>query len=134
VNCQEAKPLIGAYADRELEAATSLELEKHIHGCSACAVEWRNLQSLKMTLKQDALYFTSPTELPRRIKVELRLPRRAVPGRLVWNWNWLTTVTSGAFAVCLAMLLLVTQNRPSPEQQLAQEIVSSHVRSLMANP
>jgi anti-sigma factor RsiW len=40
---------------------------------------------------------------------------------------------SGAFAVCLALLLIVTQTRPSSEQQLAQEIVSSHVRSLMAS-
>ena len=40
---------------------------------------------------------------------------------------------SGAFAVCLALLLLVTQIRPSSEQQLTQEIVGSHVRSLMAS-
>jgi anti-sigma factor RsiW len=36
-------------------------------------------------------------------------------------------------AVCLALLLLVTRTGPSPEQQLAQEVVSSHVRSLMAS-
>ena len=133
MNCQDAKPLIGPYADGELEAATILELEKHIHDCPACALEWRNLQTLKTTLKQDALYFTAPTELRRRIKAELPLPKRAATRRSVWNWNWLTTATSGAFAVCLALLLLVTQTRPSPEQQLAQEVVSSHVRSLMAS-
>jgi anti-sigma factor RsiW len=133
MNCQEAKPLIGPYADGELEAAGIPELEKHIHGCSACAVEWRNLQNLKTALKQDALYFPAPTELRRRIKAELPSPRRALPPRPVWNWNWLTMATSGAFAVCLALLLLVTQNRLSPEQQLAQEVVSSHVRSLMAS-
>jgi anti-sigma factor RsiW len=133
MNCQQAKPLIGPYADGELETATILELEKHIHDCAACALEWRNLQSLKKTLKQDVLYFTAPTELRRRIRAELPSPRRMAPRRWVWNWNWLTTAMSGAFAVCLALLLLVTQTRPSPEQQLAQEVVSSHVRSLMAS-
>jgi anti-sigma factor RsiW len=133
MNCQQAKPLIGPYADGELEAATILELEKHIHDCSACALEWRNLQSLKKALKQNALYFTAPTELRRRIKAELPSPRRAAPQRPAWNWNWLTTAMSGAFAVCLGLLLIVTQTRPSAEQQLAQEIVSSHVRSLMAS-
>jgi len=132
MNCQQAKPLIGPYADGELEAATILELEKHIHDCSACALQWRNLQSLKKALKQDALYFTAPTELRRRIKTELPLPRRAVSRRSVWNWSWLTTATSGAFAVCLGLLLLI-QSRPSPEQQLTQEIVSGHIRSLMAS-
>lgn len=132
MNCQEAKPLIGPYADGELEAATILELEKHIHACHACSLESQNLQSLKKALKQDALYFTAPIELRRRIKAELPSPKRAVIRRSVWNWNWLTTATSGAFAVCLALLLVVIQTRPSPDKQLAQEIVSNHVRALMA--
>ena len=131
MNCQQAKPLIGPYADGELESAAILELEQHLEGCSACALAWRNLQSLKKTLKSDALYFTAPAELRQRIKSELPSPAKAVPQRQVWTWNWLTTTLSGAFAVCLALLLMVTQTRPSSEQQLAQEIVSSHIRSLM---
>jgi anti-sigma factor RsiW len=133
MNCQLARPLIGPYADGELDAATIFELEKHIQDCGACSLEWRNLQSLKKALKQDALYFTAPTELRRRIKAELPSPRRVAPRRSLWNWNWLTTATSGAFAVCLVLLFLVTQTRPSPEQQLAQEVVSGHVRSLMVS-
>ena len=131
MNCQQAKPLIDPYADGELESAAIVELEQHLEGCSACALAWRNLQSLKKTLKSDALYFTAPAELRQRIKSELPSPAKAVPQRQVWTWNWLTTALSGAFAVCLALLLMVTQTRPSSEQQLAQEIVSSHIRSLM---
>ena len=133
MNCQQAKPLIGPYADGELEATGIPELEKHIHDCSACARAWRNLQSLKKTLKQDSLYFTAPAELRQRIKSELPSPKRAAPRRPAWNWNWLTTAMSGAFAVCLALLLVVTQARPSAEQQLGREVVSSHVRSLMGS-
>ena len=133
MNCQQAKPLIGAYADGELEATAVLELEQHLQSCSACALAWHNLQGLKKALKQDALYFTAPMELRQRIKSELPSPVEAVTQRHAWNWNWLTTALSGAAAVCLALLLTVTLTRPSPEQQLAQEIVSSHVRSLMAN-
>jgi len=133
MNCQQAKPLIDPYADGELEAAAILELEQHLQSCSGCALAWRNLQSLKKTLKQDALYFTAPAELRQRIKSELPSPERAVSPRSSWNWNWLTTAMSGAFAVCLALLLVVTQTRPSSEKQLVQEIVSSHLRSLMAS-
>jgi anti-sigma factor RsiW len=132
MNCQQAKSLIAPYADGELEAAAISELEKHIHDCPTCALAWRNLQSLKKALRQDALYFTAPAELRQRIKSELPSPRKTVQERPAWNWSWLTTAMSGAFAVCLALLVLVTQTRPSPEQQFAQEIVSSHVRSLMA--
>jgi anti-sigma factor RsiW len=133
MNCQQAKPLISPYADGELEASSILELEHHFEDCSACAGAWRNLQNLKRSLKSEALYCTAPAELRRRIKSELPSPAKSIPPRPAWNWNWLTSAMSGALAVCLALLLMVTQTRPSSERQLAQEIVSSHVRSLMAS-
>jgi anti-sigma factor RsiW len=133
MNCQQAKPLIDPYADGELDATAILELEQHLQSCSACGLAWRNLQSLKTTLKQDALYFTAPEELRRRIRSALPSPVRAAPQWPTWNWNWLTTVMSCATAACLALLLTVTMTRRSSEQPLAQEIVSSHIRSLMAN-
>jgi anti-sigma factor RsiW len=131
MTCEQAKGLIEPYADGELEAGAILELERHIHDCSACALALRNLQALKKTVKQDGLYFTAPPELRRRIKSELLSPARAISPRVGWSWNWLTTAMTGAFAVCLALLLVVSQTRPSPEQQLVQDVVSSHVRSLM---
>jgi len=133
MNCQQAKALIDPYADGELEAAAIVELEEHLQSCSACALAWRNLQSLKKALKQDALFFTAPEELRQRIKSELPSPPKAAPPRQAWHWNWLTGALSGAAAICLALLLAVTLTRPSSEQQLAQEIVSSHIRSLMAS-
>ena len=133
MNCQQAKPLIDPYADGELEASTIPELEQHLQSCSACTLALRNLQSLKKTLKQDALYFTAPAELRQRIESELPSPAKTVPQRPVWSWNWLTTAMSGAFAICLALLLTVTLFRPSSDQSLAHEVVSSHIRSLMAS-
>src|SRR5207245_10611892 len=131
MNSQQAKALIDPYADGELEAAAILELEQHLQGCSACALAWSNLQSLKKTLKQDALYFTAPEELRQRIKAEFPSPTKAL--RQSWNWNWLTGAMSGAAAVCLALLLTVMLTRPSSEPQLSQELVSCHISSLMAS-
>jgi len=131
MNCQQAKPLIDPYADGELETSAILELEQHLHNCSACTLALRNLQSLKKTLKQDALYFTAPAELRQRIKSGLPSPAKTVPRWPVWSWNKLTTAISGAFAVCLVLLLTVTLFRQSPEQSLAREVASSHIRSLM---
>jgi anti-sigma factor RsiW len=133
MNCPQARPLIEPYADGELDAAVILELEKHIHDCPACALAWRNAQGLKKALKQDALFFTAPTELRRAIKAELR---SQVETKSWWdfrNWNWLTTATTSLATACLALLLTVTLTRPPAQQQLTQEIVSSHIRSLMAS-
>jgi anti-sigma factor RsiW len=131
MNCHQAGQVIGAYADGQLEALAVLELEKHLQDCSACALTWRNLQSLKKTLKQDALYFKAPAELRRRINTQFPSPKQAVSEQFAWDWNWLTTALSGALAVCLALLLFVSQTRPSAEQQFQQEMISNHVRSLM---
>jgi anti-sigma factor RsiW len=133
MNCQQAKPLIDPYADGELEAAAILNLEQHLQSCAECGKAWRNLQTLKKTVKQDALYFAAPEELRERIKSALPSPARAVPQKQTWNWNWLTTVMSGLAVACLAVLLTVSMNRRASGGPLAQEIVSSHVRSLMAN-
>jgi anti-sigma factor RsiW len=133
MNCQQARPLIDFYADGELDAAGILELEKHIHDCPACALAWRNAQTLKKSLKQDALFFTAPTELRRRIKAELRSQVETKPRWSFWNWNWLTTATTSVATACLALLLNLSLTRPSAEQRLTQEIVSSNIRSLMAD-
>jgi anti-sigma factor RsiW len=133
MNCQQAKPLIDPYADGELDAAAVLELEQHLESCTTCGLAWRNLQSLKKALKQDALYFPAPEALLRRVKSDLPSPTKAEPQRPAWNWNWLTTLMAGAAAACLALLLTLTLGRPASEQPLEQEIVSSHIRSLMAN-
>jgi anti-sigma factor RsiW len=133
VNCQQAKPLIEPYADGELDAAGILEVEKHIHDCPACALAWRNAQSLKKVLKQEALFFTAPTELRRAIKAELRSQVEPKSPWSFWSWNWLTTATTSVATACLALLFTVTLTRPSAEQRLAQEIVSSNIRSLMAD-
>src|SRR5277367_3085417 len=133
MNCQQTKPLIEAYADGELDAAGILELEKHIHDCPACALAWRNAQTLKKALKQDSLFFSAPPELRRRVKAELRSQVGTKFRWSFWNWNWLTTATTSVATACIALLLTLSLTRPSAEQRLAQEIVSSNIRSLMAD-
>ena len=131
MNCQQARLLIDAYADGELDATGVLELEKHLHECPACELAFRNAQNLKKSLKQDSLFFTAPAGLQQKLKTELR-PQTEV-GRRFGIWNWLAVATSGVAVICLALLLSLALTRPSAQQQLAQEIVSSHIRSLMAN-
>ena len=131
MNCQQAALLIDCYADGELDAAGILELEKHLHDCSACALAFRNVQNLKKSLKQDSLFYSAPAELRQTLKAALRPPTEF--NRPFRTWSWFTAATAGVAVICLALLLSLALTRPSPQQQLAQDIVSSHIRSLMAN-
>jgi anti-sigma factor RsiW len=133
MNCEQARPLIDAYADGELDAARSLELENHLRDCAACALAWRNLRSVKKAMKQESLFFTAPPALKRRVMAELRSQTGNQQRWRFWNWNWLAAATSFAAVGCVAVVLAITLARPSEEQQIAREIVSSHVRSLMAS-
>lgn len=133
MNCEQAKPLIALYADGEMDAAQSLELERHVHDCPACAKELRNLQSLKKAVRQEAVYFPAPAALRSNLLAELRADVGAPPARSFWSLNWLTTAMSGLATVCLALLVLVSVTRPSAQDELSQELVSSHIRSLMAS-
>ncbi len=133
MNCEQARPLIEPYADGELDAARILELEQHIGDCSTCALARRDQKVLNRVMKQGALFFPAPAGLRRRIKDELDSFAGTEPERKFWNWNWLATATTAFAAACLALLLSFALIRPSARQQLAQEIVSSHIRSLMAN-
>jgi anti-sigma factor RsiW len=131
MNCQQARLLMDAYADGELDPAGILELERHFHDCPACALAFRNVQNLKKSLKQDSLFFAAPAELRQKLKLAMRPPPES--RRSFRVWNRFTAAATGAAVICLALLLSFALTRPSPQQQLAQEIVSSHIRSLMAN-
>jgi anti-sigma factor RsiW len=132
MNCQEAQPLINLYVDGELDAARIPELEKHVHDCAACALLAHNAQTIKKSLTQDALFFTAPPELRRQITAELRSQVKTTSRWNFWNWNWMPA-TAGVAITCVAVLLIVTLNPASSAPALAQEVVSCHIRSLMAN-
>jgi anti-sigma factor RsiW len=136
MNCLQAEPLVAAYADGELDPVHALELERHLQDCPACTRAWRELQSLKKAVGREALYFPAPAELRSNLLAELRTQTGRQPSAPFWNvrsWNWLGTAMSGATLACLALLLAVSLSRPSGRDQLAQELVSGHIRSLMAN-
>lgn len=133
MNCEQARPLIQPYADGELDAARIPELEQHLRDCPACAPALRNIQNLKKAVRNEALFFAAPVELERRLRAELNSQIKISAARKFGRWNWLTVATGSVAVICLAMLLALTLNRPSAQDQLAREIVSSHIRSLMAS-
>jgi len=132
MNCQQARPLVELYADGELDASAVLDLDQHLQSCPACAREWRDLQELKRALRQDALFFPAPEGLRQQVRAALPARPRPAPARPAWSWNWLSAALAGTTAVCAGLLAMLLLSRAPSEQQLSGEIVSSHIRSLMA--
>jgi anti-sigma factor RsiW len=133
MNCAEAKDLMHAYADGELDLVHALEMEKHLADCAACSRAYENIRSLKSALKSDPLYFKAPLGLERRIQASLYGEKRK-PATAPFAWtNLLRIAIPVAAAAVLAFLLIPIFTRPSIDERLVLEVTASHVRSLMAD-
>ena len=133
MNCKVAQNLIDGYVDGELDLVRNLEIERHIQGCALCAQGYENHQMLRNAIKTGSLYFKAPDNLQRRIRLSLRKdaePRailRALP-----KW-WFNIAAPMAAAAVIVLALVPFLRSPSVDDLLAREVISSHVRSLMAS-
>ena len=121
--------LLHAYADGELDVVRSLEVEQHVKSCVACAKKMDSLKALQSAFKQSDLTYRAPVSLRRSVRQIVRpaKDRERWPD-LQWFWKWLAM---GATAVAVLAIAL----RPagmSLNDELTGEVVSAHVRSLMA--
>jgi len=137
MNCQVTKSLLHGYLDRELDLARSLEFEEHLKSCPECSRSLESYRSLQSVLANRAPVFEVPKSLATQIRSsmgEKSQPRESQPssGR---NWSalWARLVAPAAIAGLAILLAVPLFTRQSSETQLAQELVSAHVRSLMAN-
>ncbi len=132
MSCAEMRPLIEGYFDHELDLVRSLEIEKHVESCTACAEHLKHLQGLNLTLHAARLHEAAPERL-RRWAESLGEPRaKRVP---VFHWDMFHqwgTLGVAAFAGAALWIGVPLAERTVSERQVADEIVSAHVRSLMA--
>ena len=76
MNCAESRVLLHAHLDNELDAANSLELQRHLKTCSACAAEIESVRSLGTALRQGPLHYEAPESLRLQIRQMTRASGR----------------------------------------------------------
>jgi len=146
--------LIHAYVDGELDLLSTVKLEAHLRDCTPCAQAHRNLQTLRSGISSGDVYFKAPNHLAERVRLALqeadngeayssasvqemsrRMPSQQLPKRMWWqfSWAWAGVAAAVAMAGLVVWRLDPGVSRRSQNELLAQEVLSSHVRSLMAN-
>jgi anti-sigma factor RsiW len=132
LNCQETRDLIHGYVDGELDLIHTLEIEKHLRECPACAQVYENQQTVRTALREGSLSFQAPQGLGRRIRFALRQAGPPAPAR-----GWLPTAAALALvAAALAFVAVLTwsltrpRSVPSAQDRLTNEVVAAHIRSL----
>ena len=131
MRCIETQELIGAYVDGELDLLRNLEIEAHLRDCPVCSVAQANHQVLHKALSADALYFHPAATLQKRVLKELQRANKAETKRRIFSWRWGAAVASVALLGIIVALLVPVLRSNSKDDLLAQEVISSHVRSLM---
>jgi anti-sigma factor RsiW len=131
LSCQQTHELIHGYLDGELDLVKSLEIEKHLEQCQACTQNYEALRGLQSRLRDNSLRFDPPAKLEKRLRSALR--KETEPRSPIFRWRWAVAASSLLVAVVIVWTVASIASRPSPDDVLAQEVVASHVRSLMAN-
>ena len=137
MNCKEIEQVIHGYLDGEVDLVRSLAIEQHLKDCPACARAQQQRQSLRTAMAADALYFKAPKGLEKRVRSAVRKVSRAearAEGRpWGWNWSWPNLLAPLAATALVLLIALPLASRHSSGNPLLEEILSAHVRSLMAD-
>jgi anti-sigma factor RsiW len=132
MNCQHARILIQGYVDGELDLVRTLEIERHIRGCSDCARAHKTQQALRSAIGASALYYPAPANLQQRVQSSIRQAHRAAPRPAVLSWRWIGFAAALAIVVIAVMVIARGTPGSGADDRLAEEVRSSHVRSLLA--
>ena len=132
--CEEALDRLSAFVDDELDPVASSEVSRHVESCASCAAALASQRQLGDSLRRELDYHRTPDLLRTRLMRELRGPERreaAPTRRAVPAWRWLS---AAAMLVAVAGGAWVISTLPrGGEDAIAHEVVSGHIRSLMAS-
>jgi len=132
VSCREAQDLIHGYLDGELDLIRNLEIERHLQACPSCARAYQYQQGLRSALTAGSLYYRAPARLHKQVQSALGQTAKAETRPRLRTWRWLSVGASIAAVVTLVWMLAPRLTRPSTDEFLVQEVLSAHVRSMMA--
>jgi anti-sigma factor RsiW len=128
MSCRETQELLHGYADGQLDLVRSLETERHFRECPACARDYEHLRGMRSAMSGSLPYFHPPAGLQRRLHARLRAETGT--GRFAVPWKWAAVAAMLVLTAAISWRTTLVSHRPA--EILVEEVVSSHVRSLMA--
>jgi anti-sigma factor RsiW len=134
MNCKTTLQLLNGFIDDELDLMNHLQIEEHLQKCSKCKQEANNLRAIKAAAADSSLYFKASAGFQEKIQASLRKNQNAPTESSkvrVLQWQWLAF--AGLTILVIVFGALFFQKDSNNEELLAKEIVSGHIRSLMAN-
>lgn len=142
---KEVRDLAGAWLDGELPKDSRADLEAHVAGCADCQKAVEAERAMIARVKSTATYHAAPANLAARLSQKLRVEvdgvgdagsnvvaLRPAPKRENF-WRPMALAASFVLAAILSGGVGYMSSIPATGDEMVQQVVDSHVRSLLAN-
>ena len=124
MSCELVERDLDAYLDRELDAEASAALREHVRTCAACRRQLAQRETLSSLVRR-APYYSAPDRLRARV---LAQSTRSTSVRRV-----LPSAAAAVLVLSVGAGITLWRSAANHGDAIADEVVNSHVRSLMAN-
>jgi len=135
-SCPEWNTRLHGFIDGELDSVHAAEVEEHLAGCPHCAAEMQQVLATRRIFARNDVKWQAPEALRSRILVAVATEAAArLPAEPLWRktlrfiQRW-SLVPSLAALAASAFLFV---NAPRPDLSLENQLLASHVRSLLAD-
>jgi anti-sigma factor RsiW len=119
--------------DAELGPIRRWLIGRHVARCASCMGILEDMQAVRNAVQTNVAPYRAPPGLAERIGMALsREVPAPEPVRKRLNFAYPSMSLAGAVAG-IALTLMVVDRGPTPDNRLATDLVSSHVRSMMAD-
>lgn len=128
--CSDRELSLNALVDGELDGLHALEIERHVEQCPACSAHVRDITDLRRLIGADNVAWRAPDRLRQSVAAsigEASQPRRTSALDRLGRWS---LIPSAAALAASLFLVFAPLQRAAP---LQDEIVASHVRSMLAD-
>jgi anti-sigma factor RsiW len=137
MNCAECEILLHPLIDGELDAFHARDVEAHVATCAGCAEKLKAFRAMREAMAGADLKFAAPASLRNRIEAALPSPSAEIiaprkffqPARRSFFGGF---AMGSALSAAIAATLVIGVFRIDQNQQVADEVVSAHIRSLQA--
>ena len=133
MQCDSCQAALEARLDGELSVDEAREIDRHLAICPACARQFATLDEARRLVSENAMRYNAPDVLKARIRgavARAASPTVTASTRKTFRW-WREIAAGVAIAVVSSGITLVTANRSAVRYSAEDELLASHVRSLM---
>jgi len=136
MDCTPIRSVLECYADRELDALASRDVEAHLSKCADCRRALEGLNAFRVEVKGRASYHEAPANLGRDLRARIAAELEPVPAAVsapsghAW-WTWLRPAGLVAATAAVTWMFSAYHYAGIDRDALAEDIFAGHARAMV---